>query len=166
MGGYGSGGYNMRKSSTGYCPRIDSFWFNKIIPVMRKKDIEQMKKKVEWDNGAKISLIVYQDRIIVDYRYQANDYDEWKDVKENIYLSELPNNYGGNRLDFICSCCHNRFRFLYIRSGYFRCRHCNKLNYPTSRKGRNDLPSIKMQSILNNKFKINTKEISYMDMSE
>lgn len=166
MGGYGSGGHNMRKSSTGYCPKIDSFWFNRIIPMMSEEDIEQKVKKVEWDNGAKITLLVYQSKIEVDYRYQLNDYDEWTNVKEAIYLSELSNNFGGNRLYFICPSCRNRFRFLYIRSGYFRCRKCNRLNYPTSRKGKNDLPSIKMQTILSNKFKIKIKDLSYFDMAD
>lgn len=166
MGGYGSGGHNMRKSSTGYCPRIDSFWFNNIIPTMNEKNIEQKAKNITWDNGAKINLIVYQSKIAVDYRFQLNDYDEWKNVREDIRLSELPNNYGGNRLYFTCPTCWGRYRFLYVRSGYFRCRRCNKLNYPSSRKGKNDVMTIKMNNLLRDKFKVDTKELSYCDMSD
>lgn len=166
MGGYGSGGHNVKKSSTGYYPRIDSFWFNKIIPIMNEKEIEQKESDMEWSNGARIKTIIFQDKIIVNYGYRTNDYDEWKYVNEEIYFSKTSNNYGGNRLYFICPYCHNSFRFLYIRNGYFRCRNCNKLNYPMSRKGKNDIPAIKMQTILNNKFKINTKDLSYMDMAD
>lgn len=166
MGGYGSGGHNIKKSSTGYFPRIDSFWFNKIIPIMYEKEIEEMNREISWSNGAKINIITFQNKIIADYRYQLNNYEEWQNVKDSIYFSQLTNNYGGNRLYFICPSCNNRFRFLYIRCGYFRCRNCNKLNYPTSRKGKNDIPAIKMQTILSNKFKLNTKELSYMDMAE
>lgn len=166
MGGYGSGGHNMRKSSTNYCPRIDSFWFNAIIPAMCEKDIDEKTTNIEWNNGAKISLTILKDKIVANYNYRANDYDEWNNIKEKFYLSQLSNNYGGNRYYLICPSCNNRFRFLYIRNGYFRCRNCNKLNYPMSRKGKNDIPAIKMQTILNNKFKINTKDLSYMDMAD
>lgn len=166
MGGYGSGGHNIKKGSTGYYPRIDSFWFNKILPIMYEKEIKETNREISWNNGAKINIITFKDKIITDYRYQLNNYDEWQNVKDNIYFSQLTNNYGGNRLYFICPNCNNRFRFLYVRNGYFRCRHCNKLNYPSSRKGKDDIPSNKMETIFRKKFKVDTKELSYIDMAD
>ena len=160
MGGYGSGGHNVRKSSTGYCPRIDSYWFKNAVPMMCKKNIEEKQTTIDWDNGARVNLLIYQDRSELDYRFNLDGYDEWTKVREAFYFSRSSNNYGGDRLYFVCPSCRSRFRFLYIRSGYFRCRYCNKLNYPSSRKGKYDIHLIKIQSILQNKFKIKTKDLS------
>jgi hypothetical protein len=47
-------------------------------------------------------------------------------------------NYGGKRAWFVCSKCSKRVRKLYLKSGCFHCRNCQKLNYYSQQQSKGD----------------------------
>ena len=155
MGGYFSGGHNRKKSSTNRSCRIDSFWFNKVLSMMKKRDIDKFKESLSWTDESTIGFILYQDEVVLEYRTRQRD-EKWKEIEDTIHFLKVPNNYGGNRLYFKCPYCWNRFRFLYMRWGYFRCRKCNDLNYGIQQGGKGfTVPVMRMERILD---KLGVKE--------
>ncbi|MEF9993665.1 MAG: hypothetical protein RSA22_05545 [Acinetobacter sp.] len=55
-----------------------------------------------------------------------------------INVETTPCNYGGVRYWFNCTDCHKRVAKLYLRSSFFLCRKCQKLNYATQQENKLD----------------------------
>ncbi len=56
------------------------------------------------------------------------------DASQRIAVTSTPCNYGGSRQWFCCPVCHGRAALLYLRSGRFACRTCQRVSY-TSQSG-------------------------------
>ncbi len=84
---------------------------------------------------ASIQVRTEPDRVILTYRHQNRDEDNWKDEIYPIYLAWTPCTYGGRRALFICpaSGCGRRVAILF-GGGIFACRHCYRLAYPSQRE--------------------------------
>lgn len=52
-----------------------------------------------------------------------------RQVAEKLTLHNTPCGYGGRRQWFKCPCCARRMAMLYMRSGRFACRHCQRVSY-------------------------------------
>lgn len=52
-----------------------------------------------------------------------------RDASQSITLTETQCHFGGGRRWFACPKCHSRVAVLYLRSGRFACRHCNRISY-------------------------------------
>jgi len=56
------------------------------------------------------------------------------DASQRIVTTSTPCHYGGSRQWFSCPVCHGRSALLYLRSGRFACRTCQRISY-TSQSG-------------------------------
>jgi hypothetical protein len=71
----------------------------------------------------------------IDYRYQKGGSLEFeyrldkKPVKYHFYLELFPCYFGGHRLFIRCRHCNRRVTALYLKGGYYACRHCQRLTY-------------------------------------
>ena len=57
-----------------------------------------------------------------------------RDASQTIGTATTPCHYGGSRTWFGCPVCHHRAAVLYMRSGRFACRQCQRVSY-TSQSG-------------------------------
>ena len=57
--------------------------------------------------------------------YAANG----QDASQTIWTTSTPCRYGGARRWFACPCCGGRALVLFMRSGRFACRTCQKISY-------------------------------------
>lgn len=67
----------------------------------------------------------------------------------NIRLEAIPQHLGGKRHWFICPSwwCNRRCKTVYLRSGYFLCRKCQKLGYVTEQASKSDYPHHQINKI-------------------
>ena len=72
-------------------------------------------------------IIVEADNVTVTFRMAGAE----QNTKQVIPFDFVPNNYGGERVYFLCPLCGERVRKPYLYHGFFRCRKCAKLNYPS-----------------------------------
>ena len=76
----------------------------------------------------------------VDYSYQKGGFIEFRyqldgeSVKYQHYLELFPCHFGRHRLFIRCRHCNRRVTALYLKGGYYACRHCQRLTYE-ARKG-------------------------------
>jgi hypothetical protein len=52
-----------------------------------------------------------------------------QDASQTIWTTSTPCRYGGSRRWFTCPCCGGRAVVLFMRSGRFACRACQKISY-------------------------------------
>lgn len=77
-----------------------------------------------------------------DYRYQKGGFIEFEyrldgePVKYYHYLELFPCHFGGHRLFIRCRHCNRRVTALYLKGGYYACRHCHRLSYEASQEHR------------------------------
>ena len=62
-------------------------------------------------------------------KYWIGSGDERRDASQRIYLAVSPCHFGGVRRWFSCPVCGRRAGLLYLRSGRFACRHCQRVSY-------------------------------------
>ncbi len=86
----------------------------------------------QWSRGGErtgsISAWVSSDSIRLNYAMQGQD------ASQTIRTTTTPCRYGGSRTWFECSCCRGRAAVLFMRSGRFACRQCQRVSY-TSQSG-------------------------------
>ena len=82
-----------------------------------------------WTNretGERLASIGYQveaDRVVLDYSVSGEP------RKQDIWLTETACNYGGTRQWFTCPIRGERVAVLYLRTGRFACRKCQRIDY-------------------------------------
>lgn len=103
---------------------------------------------------ASISAWTSHSEATLSYSYWRGTNEESKQgVEYTIPLSWTECNFGGKRPWFICPgivngrVCHRRVAKLYLRWGYFLCRHCHDLTYETRQVGRKYSALRKCQNI-------------------
>lgn len=62
-------------------------------------------------------------------RYGFTEHGEKRSVAQSVNLTHTPCPYGGTRRWFACPCCARRVALLYLLSGRFACRHCQRVAY-------------------------------------
>jgi len=67
--------------------------------------------------------------LAVTLRYSITGDGKRTDVAERLTLVRTPCPYGSARPWFICPRCPRRVAMLYLRGGYFACRHCMRVAY-------------------------------------
>ena len=86
----------------------------------------------KWSRGGQVTgsigAAVSSDSIRLIYSSQGAD------ASQTIWTTSTPCRYGGARTWFQCPCCCGRAAVLFMRSGRFACRQCQKISY-TSQSG-------------------------------
>ena len=86
----------------------------------------------QWLRGGEVTgsigVSVRNDSIRLGYTVQGTD------ASQTICTTTTPCRYGGARTWFECPCCSGRAAVLFMRSGRFACRHCQRVSY-TSQSG-------------------------------
>ena len=75
-----------------------------------------------------IGVAVESGAVRLIYSIQGHD-NQWRDASQSITVQTTPCHYGGSRPWFACPICRDRAAVLYLRSGRFACRHCNRIAY-------------------------------------
>ena len=145
MGGPGSGSWYRwsKKDVVEECREIDARRWQKegffgtsprCISWVWYRDGEQI---------AAISALTSHSEAKLSYSCWRNgDEDNKRSVDYTVPVSWTACNFGGERPWFVCPgivngrACHRRVAKLYLRSGYFLCRHCHDLSYETRQVGR------------------------------
>jgi len=77
-----------------------------------------------------------------DYRYQKGGFIEFdyrldgEPVKYHHYLELFPCHFGRHRFFIRCRHCNRRVTALYLKGGYYACRHCQGLTYEARQRHR------------------------------
>lgn len=85
-----------------------------------------------WDRGGDPtgSIGVYvESKAALSLRYTFTTKGEERDVCERINIANTACNFGGTRAWFCCPRCPKRVAVLYIRTGRFACRHCQRVAF-------------------------------------
>jgi hypothetical protein len=88
---------------------------------------------------ASIDVRVQQAHVLLVYRIRQQG-EDWRDIKELVFLNWTPGYYGGQRPWFICPGVTQghtrgqRVAILYGAGDYFLCRHCYNLAYESQRE--------------------------------
>lgn len=117
------GGQNRTHARIEGTPKLDSFSVGHISGHA----------EVHWKSGHAVRVDVSPDTVLLQYRYQGQN------IREPLAISRVLNNYGGARPFLLCPECGQRVRYLYLRRGVFRCRHCARLNYSIQQRTKNEL---------------------------
>ena len=72
---------------------------------------------------SRIGVVISGGAIRLNYSMQG------KDASQTIWTTTTPCRYGGARRWFECPVCHGRSAVLFMRSGRFACRKCQKISY-------------------------------------
>lgn len=123
---YGAGrpGYRLKAEQT---LKVD-------IRIWRKRGLlwEGGTNAWAWSRGGEqagsIRFTVNRDNIRLNYAVQGQD------ASQTIATTTTPCHYGGSRTWFSCPVCHGRVAVLFMRSGRFACRKCQRVSY-TSQSG-------------------------------
>ena len=75
-----------------------------------------------------IGVYVREGYIRLGYSIEGSD-GQRQDASQHIKTTATPCHYGGTRPWFECPICHARAGVLYLRSGRFACRHCQRVSY-------------------------------------
>lgn len=62
-------------------------------------------------------------------RYTVTTYEQKQTRADRVYLSYTHCHYGNSRPWLLCPKCNRRFAKLFMRWGFFACRHCQKVAY-------------------------------------
>jgi hypothetical protein len=88
------------------------------------------------DKCGLIGLRVETDRLVLIYRNRQNG-GQWEQIKDEIFFTWTPCNYGSNRVWFLCPGCNQRVAIIY-GGKYYRCRHCHNLTYSSQQESESD----------------------------
>ncbi len=135
MGGSGSGSWYRwnKKDTVEDVLVLDVNWMKKHKAILQNKDNEGI---ITWTSRHSKNRIGYkyceQDKRL-DLNYSTDD----KQLDYAVYLSTINTNFNGKRWVFKCPNrnCEKTVTKLYLKQGYFLCRHCQDLTY-TSRQER------------------------------
>ena len=143
MGGWGSGSYYRLNSSK---DTVES-----SLPL----DIHKLKRAGcltpgkyfgwQWSTGgnvhSSIGVTVHKDYLLLQYTRKTEA------VKQRIYFTWSPCNYGGERIWFKCPHCGRRRAVVYGAGKYFACRKCYNLTYETCNESKRDRLSSKANKL-------------------
>jgi len=93
---------------------------------------------VRWAGGMSVATSVVADApddLVVAYGGRAGTKAR-APVAERFVLSRTPCTFGGDRMWVVCPGCSSRCAVLYAVGGWFRCRQCHHLTYPSTRATR------------------------------
>lgn len=96
----------------------------------------------QWSRGgnvvASISITVYTSAsATLDYR--TRKHGEWENKRYDVMVDWTPCNYGGERPWWLCPCCGRRVAVLW-GGGTYACRHCQQINYESTRTAESSKP--------------------------
>jgi hypothetical protein len=90
-----------------------------------------------WNRGGEhtgsIGVYVHSPDVLT-LRYTVTQNNEARDVVDRVTIARTVCPFGGTRPWFNCTRCTRRVAVLYMRWGYFACRHCQRVSY-TSQSG-------------------------------
>ena len=79
------------------------------------------------ERSGSISVLSGGTGVSISYRVKAGD--EWRDVSQHVTVESTPCHLGGTRPWFTCPACGGRSGVLFLRSGRFACRKCQRIAY-------------------------------------
>lgn len=132
MGGYGSGGWNLKHAGTvASRRRLDA------CKLVRRGVLKPgIIATVSWGEGeGKSSVLVHGgvDDMRLQYSWRRGE-APWKPHEERVALAHSPRHHGGVQTYFRCPKCARRVRYLYNGGIRYLCRHCLDLVYASSRE--------------------------------
>jgi hypothetical protein len=154
LGQLGSGNRHRldKKTTTGECNSLDirSLYRDGLLkPGTRFRS--------SWSRAGRetgsIGGFVYQNQVILSYRYRRRLGGEWEDLEESVPLEWTPCNFGGERPWFVCPGvvngvrCSRRVAILYGPGKYFLCWYCYDLRYESQREDKKDQALRRAQKI-------------------
>ena len=131
MGGFGSGNW-FRFSSKHL---VEKYLELDVRFLNKKGGLDNCRSCIcNWRDGSNIIIETSPEVIKLSYATTING--QRQNVNYRVPLSWTMCNYGGKRPWFICpgEGCGRRVAKLYLRKGYFLCRHCHDLTYSSQRK--------------------------------
>jgi hypothetical protein len=149
LGGLGSGNrHRYGKTTTAECRSLD-------VRKLHREGLLKSGNLFSWgwfpagQEVVSIDALVYQEKVILSYRYHSRLGAEWEEVKEPVSLEWTACNFGGERPWFICprAECGRRVAILYGPGKYFLCRHCYDLRYESQREDKKDRASRRAKKI-------------------
>ena len=85
-----------------------------------------------WRRGDEVTgsiSVRADDRNRLTLLYSTGSNQDRRDVSQCVRIESTSCGFGGSRSWFACPCCSRRIAVLYIRSGRFACRHCQRVAY-------------------------------------
>lgn len=126
--GAGRPGYRLKAEHT---PKID-------IRVWHKRGLlwDGGTNSWSWSRGAESagSIRYTVSSASIRLTYSVNG----QDASQTISTTTTPCHYGGSRPWFSCPVCHHRAAVLYLRSGRFACRSCQRVSYASQSGSESD----------------------------
>ena len=99
----------------------------------------------QWSRGgevtANIGVTVGAGSIRLGYAVQGQD------ASQTIRTTTTPCRYGGARMWFECPCCCGRAVVLFMRSGRFACRQCQKVSYSSQSGSAHDRGNVQYHQL-------------------
>lgn len=129
MGGYGSGRYGCR-ATTSSCYSLDVNKLNRSGTFT--KDAVGWSGKITWPNEdgdtvASIGIKTKVDTIELNFAVDGNP------KNQSVWIDRTPCHFGGSRPWFRCPFCMHRVGRLYVANDGFACRKCYNLTYSSTR---------------------------------
>ncbi|MEH6559588.1 MAG: hypothetical protein V7708_17465 [Oceanicoccus sp.] len=159
MGGTGSGSWcrGSKQDTTEDCKSID-------IRMMKRRGWLNPGRggTLTWSwNGEPWGNINYrcqEGRLLLDYRFRSGG-DEWEPVKQTIFITTTPCNYGNERQWFSCPRCGYRCALLYSAGRLFLCRKCYELPYASQMQS-------DLDRLVDQKHKLGKRIFEYYDYGD
>ena len=133
MGGFGSGGHNLRRRYLEQFRKLDAGYLQKY-GILR----DGWRGHLTWTNedGTKASINISGGRsqISIDYRARMGEEGEWKSIQDHFGVDWTAQHLGGERAWLICCWCSRRIKYLYLANLRFRCRTCHQLVHASSQE--------------------------------
>ena len=130
MGGYGSGGWNATgRPTTADVPRIDVNRFNKAGALRAG-----ITGTFQWTLDGALSKVHFR---VNSNHVTLSRYGVSQSYTDEVVITWESCRFGGRRPFFVCPVCSGRTLHLYLR-GYFACRECHDLSYPSQRERESD----------------------------
>ncbi len=140
MGGYGSTRWDFKRVRDHTDPllSLDVRWLNRVGALKPGAVFfPQWTRRGEPFGDIVTKMSNDGAELVLEYRTRRPG-EEWRPVREEIWLDWTPCNYGGERIWFRCPGCHSRRAVLFSVGGRFRCRACHDLAYTSTRENASD----------------------------
>ncbi|ACT59335.1 hypothetical protein [Hirschia baltica] len=133
MGGFGSGGHNLRKRYLEQFRSLNAAYFQKHSILT-----DGWRGMIHWKNDSQdkpcISVEGGRNQVTLIYRARQDNAADWKNVRDTFPIVWSPRHLGGAQAYFGCLRCNARAKLLYLANLHFRCRKCHNLVHASSQE--------------------------------
>ena len=129
-----AGGQNRTHGRTTWYRTVDSFQLARVLA-----DRDSVRAKFGWSDGVEVAAEIDREQVMFSLNWDGND------IVQKVRLDWIPRGYGGENAYFSCPHCCRRARKLYMLRGWFRCRRCAKLHYPSQQNTKDDVVRMRVR---------------------